>query len=567
MTRPSDVLADPLSPTELLLHSKALEPLSDEAKTELSRIVALRHLDTYSEADVREEVITPILRCLGYAKESWASPTREKSLRILDKRLSADYSITLWQEHFWVIEAKKPNVTRGQFGYDQLWQAVQYAVHPEINASLVVLCDGHAIEVFDREASLDRPILRMERADLLRDFDQLRILLGPLQAWFMQKRRVARLVDKVFDRESQLGRLTEFRELIDRRLRSKEQQTIQNRRELALTRDDDAEIRQIRSAEPIDIVEGAFHFPMPWPMLEAASDALCESGGEWPFSVMYRIFPDQPRAVNDHFYVHALHYLLRLRETVSDLSWLPHWLGQRNGGGATVEQAVSRLTSLCLTHFAEDQPRKIILLYACAVRRLTKTLLVTVPQLERSGETAHAIQRHLGNEFDFAQLVSSPSRHLLLNLDRIENLAVHRFVKQTAPEQGTFRIEAAKLELRTLWQFEKAILASVPDYPALLRERDLGEIHPTEAAAVRYDNLGHGALCVLERNPEWRARALADHYAEVEALAALGSWQAREWLGLDTENSPKATEQSIADRFFLGDVQMSTALRDGYGWR
>ncbi len=116
MTRPSDAFTEPLSPAELLLHSKALEPLSDEAKTELSRIVALRHLDTYSEADVREEVITPILRCLGYAKESWASPTREKSLRILDKRLSADYSTTLWQEHFWVIEAKKPNVTRGQFG-------------------------------------------------------------------------------------------------------------------------------------------------------------------------------------------------------------------------------------------------------------------------------------------------------------------------------------------------------------------------------------------------------------------------------------------------------------------
>lgn len=281
---------------------------------------------------------------------------------------------------------------------------------------------------------------------------------------------------------------------------------------------------------------------------------------------MYRIFPDQPRAANDHFYANALHYLLRLRETVTELSWLPDWLGQRNGEGATVDQAVSRLTSLCLTHFAEDQPRKIILLYACAVRRLTKILLVTVPQLERSGELAHAVQRHMGNEFDFAQLISSPSRHLLLDLDRIENLAVQRFVKQVAPEQGAFKIEVAKLELRALWQLEMTILTSVPGYPALLRERDLGEIHPTEAAAVRYDNLGHTALCVLDRKPEWRACALANHYAEVEALAALGSWQAREWLGLDTENSPNATEQFIADRFFLGDMQISTALRDGYGW-
>lgn len=61
---------------------------------------------------------------------------------------------------------------------------------------------------------------------------------------------------------------------------------------------------------------------------------------------------------------------------------------------------------------------------------------------------------------------------------------MQRFVSQTAPSHGAFRIEAAKLELRTLWKFEMAVLASVPNYPALLRERNLGEIHPTEAAAV-----------------------------------------------------------------------------------
>jgi hypothetical protein len=38
-------------------------------------------------------------------------------------------------------------------------QAIEYAVHPNINAALVVLYDGIIVEIFDQEVSVTEPIL------------------------------------------------------------------------------------------------------------------------------------------------------------------------------------------------------------------------------------------------------------------------------------------------------------------------------------------------------------------------------------------------------------------------
>lgn len=562
----SDYLTGTLSATNMLLHSKALEPLSSAARAELERIMGLSRLDEWSEADVREEVITPILRAMGYAKESMFSTTREKPLRILEKGLSADYTMTLWEEDFWVIEAKKPNVTNGQFKYEQLWQAVQYAIHPTINAALVVLCDGHAIEIFDREESLKVPVLRVERENLLRDFDAIRTFLGPLQSWFFQKRRVVRMLDKVFDKEFQLGRMEEFRSLVDQRLRVKEQQTIANRRALRANHDDDAEVRRLRSADAAEIVEGAFPLQLSWSVLEAGSARLVELSTPSPFQVLYRIFPDEPRAANDSYFVHALHYLVRLSEAHTDLPWAPRWLGGSNGGSAPTDIAIKRLTALCLTHFHDDPARKCVLLYANSIRRVFKALMILHPQMKRAGEASHMLQRFMGDEFGFAQMVSSPDLHLLLSLDQLEALALQRFVTTSTSERQRFLIETAQVELSQLWQLERSLLSSVSDYRALLEERNLGELYPTEATGVGYDNLGHSCLCILDRMPEWRSYTLEQHRAEVEQLAAIGSWQARAWIGMSRDDCTRASETELADRFFYGNAEIANALRNAYGF-
>ncbi len=187
------------------------------AKVPVGSVVArIQTLDVsaYSEADVRAEVIDPIIRALGYQKETYFSLARKKHLKVLDKDLFIDYSMTLWSQNFWLIEAKKVQRKRMAFSHNDLNQALQYATHPEINAALVVLCDGRIIDVYDREVSVVDRVLRVEVARLSEEFDKLRALLAPWQLWFFEKRRVIRSLDKVFDQEINMSRLEEFRQLV-----------------------------------------------------------------------------------------------------------------------------------------------------------------------------------------------------------------------------------------------------------------------------------------------------------------------------------------------------------------
>ena len=234
-----------LSISDLMQH-KALEPLDDSARAILAHIQSL-DVDDYTEADVREEIISPLLNVLGYDKQSYFSIDREKEIQLLGRKNFLDYNLTLWSENFWLIEAKKPRRAGTKFGASDIRQAIGYAVHPEINAALVVLCDGRKIAVFDREQNQREPILTVEVANLLQEIDQLRAILSPWQVWFFEKRRIVRHLDKVFDKEFNIGRVEEFRDLIARRLDSKRGTVFDNMRSVMPTPGDtDQTINMLR---------------------------------------------------------------------------------------------------------------------------------------------------------------------------------------------------------------------------------------------------------------------------------------------------------------------------------
>lgn len=559
-----NLLTDTLASDDLLLHSKALEPLSEPALKDLEEIAAFKKLDTYSEQDVREAIIAPILRAMGYRKESMFSLEHEKTLTIAGKQIRVDYSATLFEEDFWIIEAKKPNVTKGKFGYETLWQALQYAIHPEINAALIVLCDGHALEIFDREQSLEAPVLRVEREHLVRDFDRIRIFLSPLQAWFFQKRRVVRLIDKVLDCEFNTGRLDEFGKLLDRRIRDKQRKTVDNMRARVRNDDIQSNLDEIAAAEPGDLIEALFPLELSWKMMEALNGRLLEHSAAKAFPILHRILGDGPCAANHSYHIHALHYLISLEASGAHADWLPAWLAP--SGQPNLPTAITKLIALNLSCFDADPARKVVLLHAAATRRLAKAMVTLAPALAASATIRHQIQRVAGDEFSMEQVLSSPKRHQIFEMDRIGDLVSRRFVADKTDPKGKFQLASAKLELQACWRREVQLLNSAGDYWKLRQERDLGEIYPTEWSAVVSDQLGHGTLCTLEHFPGWKTHALSTHRPQVEALASLGSWQARDWLGLKRDAAyPGLTEQQIADRFFFGDTDQFRELYQGYG--
>src|ERR1700678_197189 len=111
-----------------------------------------------NETDVREEIIAPLLRLLGYRTGTKNNIIRELSLKYPQQSMGrkkpekdppvrgkADYIVEVDSRIRWVIEAKDPNSTITD---DEIEQAFTYAFHPEIRAIYFALCNGRELRVY-----------------------------------------------------------------------------------------------------------------------------------------------------------------------------------------------------------------------------------------------------------------------------------------------------------------------------------------------------------------------------------------------------------------------------------
>ena len=134
--------------------------------------------DKLNETDVREEILSPWLRELGYRSTSENNILREQSLRyprffLGRKNLSrdpllrgkADYILEAGRRVRWVIEAKAPSCALEANDVEQAWT---YANHPEVRAVYFCLCNGKQFVVYQTNAGPDvAPVLSMTHEELL----------------------------------------------------------------------------------------------------------------------------------------------------------------------------------------------------------------------------------------------------------------------------------------------------------------------------------------------------------------------------------------------------------------
>lgn len=557
------LLTEPVN-VDLLLLSKQSDPLPADRIQTLQHIQDYPNVEAFNEAEVRSYIIDPILRVLGYDKGTHFSTSLENRLTFLGQKRRSDYQVHLWEENFWLLEAKRPQVGIASFSYEDFSQALEYSVHPSVNAALIVLCDGLKLEIFDREVNVDSPIVHVEMRNLVADFDKIRVILEPMQIWFFQKRRVIRLLDRVFDREFVMDRVDEFSDFLQRRLRGKRNAVVENFRKMVKPDSEDQRERAA-SASLSELAELYMMFDFPVPIDNAVNRRLVELSLPRSFNVMYKLLPDHPRPANDAFMSQTAAYLVALAEKRESLEWLPAWLARGQQGGAALEQATKYFLDQCLTYFKDYEPYRLVLLAACAVRRIAKISVISIDAIQKLGADLHALARFTLPEISWAQAVASPEGQLIGLMDAQAGAALEDFVQKNKAENGDFQMESAKLQLRRYWDLEKRLLSALPDYSALLKERSLGDMRMTEWSSVTYDNLGHSTIARLHRFPKWKDYLVAERRDLVEQVASTASWAAKRLLGLKSEDEFRAmADQELADRFFLGDLQTFRAIRRGY---
>ncbi|MDF1613846.1 type I restriction enzyme HsdR N-terminal domain-containing protein [Desulfurivibrio dismutans] len=146
--------------------------------------------ESLNETDIREEVLAPLIRSLGYSSGTPNNVIREQSLRYPMMSLGrkdtkrdpalrgkADYILEVQQRVRWVIEAKAPEIT---LGVDDIEQAWTYANHPEVRAVYFVLCNGRVLLVYRTVHGPEAPpVLSLTYEQLESDFQVLSNLVSP----------------------------------------------------------------------------------------------------------------------------------------------------------------------------------------------------------------------------------------------------------------------------------------------------------------------------------------------------------------------------------------------------
>lgn len=137
----------------------------------------------FKEIDVREEIVMPLLKALGYNFTGDFKIIREKKLinpfnmvgtKKYPINIFPDYILECKGKCCCIIEVKSPSKTLKKEEY--IGQAYSYAVHREVQAEFYALCNGKSFILY--RTNLLRPILEFDLEEIEIYFDYLNKFIG-----------------------------------------------------------------------------------------------------------------------------------------------------------------------------------------------------------------------------------------------------------------------------------------------------------------------------------------------------------------------------------------------------
>lgn len=136
----------------------------------------------FKEDSVREVIILPLLKHLGYGEENIIRSLtlqhpflKTGSNKKNPVKLVPDYVLRIENRYAWVLDAKGPR--ENLLDDDYIGQAYSYAVHPEIRSIYFALCNGIEFALYRTDGD-NEPILFFQLDEIDFYFDKLRNLLS-----------------------------------------------------------------------------------------------------------------------------------------------------------------------------------------------------------------------------------------------------------------------------------------------------------------------------------------------------------------------------------------------------
>jgi 16S rRNA G966 N2-methylase RsmD len=136
----------------------------------------------FKEDSVREVIILPILKELGYTQDNIvrSKTLQHPFLKVGSKKrpinLIPDYALKVENNFAWVLDAKAPS--QKIISDDNVEQVYSYASHPEIRSNYFTLCNGVEFSLF-RTSDTDKPILFFSVEEIEQYWKELKMFLSP----------------------------------------------------------------------------------------------------------------------------------------------------------------------------------------------------------------------------------------------------------------------------------------------------------------------------------------------------------------------------------------------------
>ena len=147
----------------------------------------------FQEDSVREEIIGPILKHLGYGPSGSPKVVRSRKLshpfvNIGSKshkiNIIPDYVLEVEGKPFAILDAKSPSTSLEKSNHTE--QAYSYAIHPEIRAKIYSLCNGKEWIIWDVDKF--EPIAKLKAKDFISNFAIIEKYLHPKAIQFPERR-------------------------------------------------------------------------------------------------------------------------------------------------------------------------------------------------------------------------------------------------------------------------------------------------------------------------------------------------------------------------------------------
>jgi serine/threonine protein kinase len=140
-------------------------------------------IPSFSESDnetrIRESLVAPLLRALGYADEDilveFQVGFRDKSIQRADYVIFTEHEFDLPSNKI-VVEVKRPSVSLSD--PEVLDQARYYAAHRAVQATHIILVNGFHLDVYEATSALPRLIRSYEVKRLNESWDDLAGIIG-----------------------------------------------------------------------------------------------------------------------------------------------------------------------------------------------------------------------------------------------------------------------------------------------------------------------------------------------------------------------------------------------------